>query len=107
MGERELKRICDVALKAVDGDEGEAVVIMRTAALTRFANAAIHQNVVSREAELRVRVVRGKRVAMVTTDRLDADGVARAAREASDLAKITPENPTFGGLPGDRGLQPA
>jgi PmbA protein len=107
IGEGPLRSICDKALAAVDGDQAEAVLIARNAALTRFANAAIHQNVVSREAELRVRVVRGKRVAMVTTDRLDDEGIRRAARDASELAKITPENPTFGGLPGDRGLRPA
>jgi len=107
MGEAALRAICDEALAAVDGDQAEAVVIARNAALTRFANAAIHQNVVSREAQLRVRVVRGKRVAMVTTDRLDDEGIRRAAGEASELAKLTPENPTFGGLPGDRGLRPA
>ena len=107
MGETALRSICDKALAAVGGDQAEAVVIARNAALTRFANAAIHQNVVSREAQLRVRVVRGKRVAMVTTDRLDDEGIRRAASEASELAKLTPENPTFGGLPGDRGLRPA
>ena len=80
-GERGLRAICDKALKAAQveqGDEAEAVVVARNAALTRFANAAIHQNVVSREAELRVRVVRGTRVAMVTTDRLDDEGIRRA-----------------------------
>ncbi|HEX6060477.1 MAG TPA: metallopeptidase TldD-related protein [Candidatus Limnocylindria bacterium] len=107
VGETALRAICDKALGAVDGDQAEAVVIARNAALTRFANAAIHQNVVSREAQLRVRVVRGTRVAMVTTDRLDDDGIRHAASEASALAKLTPENPTFGGLPGDRGLRPA
>src|SRR4030081_754044 len=101
IGERALRAICDTALRAVDGDQAEALVIARNAALTRFANAAIHQNVVSREAELHVRVVRGKRVARVTTDRLDEEGIRRAAHDASELAKITPENPTFGGLPGD------
>lgn len=106
-GERELRAICDKALRAAEGDQAEAVVVGRNAALTRFANAAIHQNVVSREAELRVRVVRGKRVAIVTTDRLDDEGIRRAASEASELAKLTPENPTFGGLPGDKGLRPA
>src|SRR5260370_40394028 len=104
LGEKELRGIGEKALKAADGDEGEAFVVARNAALTRFANAAIHQNVVSREAELRVRVVRGKRVAMVTTDRLDDEGIRRAAREASELARIAPENPTFGGLPGDTKL---
>ena len=109
-GEYRLRAICDTALKAAElerGEQAEAVVIARNAALTRFANAAIHQNVVSREAELRVRVVRGTRVAMVTTDRLDDEGIRRAVKDASDLAKLTPENPTFGGLPGDRGLRPA
>jgi len=106
-GERELRVICDKALAASEGDQTEAVVVARTAGLTRFANAAIHQNVVSREAELRVRVVRGTRVAIVSTDRLDDEGIRRAAKDASDLATLTPENPTFGGLPSDRGLRPA
>src|SRR5258708_36956817 len=106
-GENELRAICAKALKAADGDQAEATVVARTGALTRFANAAIHQNVVSREAELRVRVVRGTRVAMVTTDRLDDAGIRRAAREASELARITPENPTFAGLAGATDLKPA
>ena len=107
IGESALRSICEAVLKAADGDEAEAVVVARNAALTRFANGAIHQNVVSREADLRIRVVRGKRVAMVTTDRLDADGIRRATEDASDLARSAPENPTFGGLPGDRGIRPA
>jgi predicted Zn-dependent protease len=106
-GEAALRDIAERALRAADGDQAEAVLVARTGALTRFANAAIHQNVVSREAELRVRVVRGTRVAMVTTDRLDDDGIRRAALDASALARITPENPTFGGLPGDTALRPA
>jgi predicted Zn-dependent protease len=106
-GEHELRALCEKALSAAAGDQAEAVIVARTGAFTRFANAAIHQNVVSREAELRVRVVRGTRVAMVTTDRLDDEGIRRVARDASELAKITPENPTFAGLPGDTGLEPA
>ena len=106
-GERELRAICEKALTAADGDQVEAVIVARSAALTRFANAAIHQNVVSREAELRVRVVRGTRVAMVTTDRLDDEGIRRVAADASALAAIVPDNPTFGGLPADTALRTA
>lgn len=106
-GENELRAICEKALRAADGDQAEATIVARNAALTRIANAAIHQNVVSREAELRVRVVRGTRVAMVTTDRLDDEGIRRVAKAASELATKTPENPTFAGLPGDRGIRPA
>src|SRR5438309_11766447 len=106
-GERDLRAVADTALRAADGDQAEVLLVARNSALTRFANGAIHQNVVSREADLRVRVVRGKRVAIVTTDRLDDEGIRKAARDASELAKITPENPTFGGLPDDRGVKPA
>ncbi len=102
LGEGELRAVCGRALAAAEGDQAEVALIAHTSALTRFANAAIHQNVVSRETEARIRVVRGTRVAIVSTDRVDGEGIARAAREASDLAALVPENPTFGGLPGER-----
>src|SRR5262249_33709588 len=75
------------------------VVLARALALTRFANNAIHQNVAEASAELRIRVVAGKRVAAVWTNRLDADGIAEAAGRASELARIAPENPRWAGLP--------
>jgi len=91
--------VCERALHAAEGDEAEALVLGRTQALTRFANNAIHQNVAATSADLRVRVVRGRRVAAVTTNRLDADGIADAARRAGDLAGLAPENPEWPGLP--------
>src|SRR5207253_1860547 len=78
-----------------------------TYALTRFANAQIHQNVVSREARARVRAVRGKRVALSSTDRVDRDGLERAARSAGELAERVPENPRFAGLPEPRAIPSA
>ena len=106
-GETELRRIAQEALRQVDGDAAEAVIVARTGSLTRFANAAIHQNVSSLEATLRVRVVRGIRVATQATDRLDAEGIRAVARGASELARIVPENPQFAGLPGPRPIAAA
>ena len=106
-GEAELRRIAEEALRQADGDSAEAVIIARTGSLTRFANAAIHQNVSSLEAELRLRVVRGTRVATQATDRLDAEGIAAVARSANELSRIVPENPQFGGLPGPRAIATA
>lgn len=106
-GEAELTRIAEAALRHASGDAAEAVVIARTGALTRFANAAIHQNVVSREVDLRVRVAVGKRVAVVETNRLDAEGVAQAARDASELARLSPENERFAGIPEPRPIPAA
>ncbi|HEV8230592.1 MAG TPA: metallopeptidase TldD-related protein [Candidatus Limnocylindria bacterium] len=101
-GEAELRAIAQRAIKAAHGDAAEALVIARTGSLTRYANAAIHQNVTSREAEVRVRVVVGKRRATATTNRLDDEGLRRAADAASELARRAPEDPTFGGLPAPR-----
>lgn len=99
LGERALRSITEKALRAASGDEIEALVLARDLGLTRFANNEIHQNMRIASADLRVRVVRGKRVATVWTNRLDDEGVARAGREASELALVSPENPEWGGLP--------
>ena len=108
-GEDELRRIAEDALRAVGttGRQAEAMIIARTGSLTRFASTAIHQNVSSREAELRLRVARGTRVAMVTTDRLDPEGIRRAAATANDLVTRAPEDPRFGGLPAPRPIAAA
>jgi PmbA protein len=106
-GETELRAVAQRALKAARGDQAEALVTARTTSLTRFANAAIHQNVSSREAEVRIRVVVGKRYASATTNRLDENGIRRAAEAASDLARRAPEDPTFGGIPAPRPIPDA
>lgn len=54
-----------------------------------------------------MRVVVGKRVGMVRTHDLGEDGVARAARSASEIARQVPENPVFAGLPPARPIPPA
>ena len=106
-GEAELRRIAERATRAAKGDQAEALVIARTGSLSRYANAAIHQNVTSREAEVRVRVVVGKRRATATTNRLDDEGLRRAAEVASDLARRAPEDPTFSSIPAPRPIAPA
>src|SRR5438093_10481758 len=68
-GEKELRALADAAMKASTADETEVFLTARTNALTRYANAYIHQNVVSTEAGVRVRAVKGKRVALISTDR--------------------------------------
>lgn len=105
--EPELRRICEQALRATNGDQAEAVVYANSHGLTRFANNTIHQNVAIREASLQVRVVVGKRVGQIMTNDLSPEGISRAGRSASDVARAVPENPVFGGLPGARPISPA
>ncbi|HKY52599.1 MAG TPA: TldD/PmbA family protein [Candidatus Limnocylindria bacterium] len=106
-GEKELREVAQRALTAAKGDQAEALVIARNQSLTRYANAAVHQNVTAREAEVRIRVVVGKRRATATTNRLDAEGLRVAAEAATELARRAPEDPTFGGLPAARPIPTA
>lgn len=107
LGEDELRRIADHALRLAKGDQAEATVSARSIQLTRFANNAIHQNVASREAVLQLRVVKGKRVATIRTSDVGQDGIARAAESASELAGRVPENVRFAGLPTAHPIPPS
>jgi predicted Zn-dependent protease len=102
-GAATLREATERVLGAAKGDEAEALVIGRTEALTRFANSAIHQNMAVASASLRVRVVVGRRVASIWTNRLDPEGIAEATRQAGELALVAPENPRWAGLPAGGG----
>jgi predicted Zn-dependent protease len=67
----------------------EAIFSGENAALTRFANNAIHQNVAERTLHLSVRPVIGGRTARASTNRLDPEGIRRVVDEAIDLARLT------------------
>jgi PmbA protein len=80
--------------------EVEAIFTERSAALTRFANSRIHQNVAERDATLRVRLVQDARTGVASTNRLDDEGLREVvARAAATLALATP-NPQGAPLAG-------
>jgi PmbA protein len=81
-------------------EQAEAVYQESDEALTRFANNEIHQNVRSRRRGLTLRAFLGRRAGVATTSRLDEAALAALAERALDLARLSPENPDFGELPG-------
>ena len=70
------------------------------AALTRFANSEIHQNVAETNAQLNLRFVEGKRIGVASTGRLDDGGPARVAEAAGRIARNSRRTTTFVSLPG-------
>jgi len=76
----------------------EAIFSGESAALTRFANNAIHQNVAERTLHLSVRPVIGGRTARASTNRLDAEGIHRVVEEAIDLTRLTEPDPELPAL---------
>ena len=67
----------------------EVIISCRRAALTRFANNSIHQNVAERAGEVSVRAVWDGRTARASTNRFDQEAVAEATERAISLTRAT------------------
>jgi len=81
------------AARALGVGDLEAILAGENAALTRFANNAIHQNVAERTLHLSVRPVIGGRTARASTNRLDGEGIRRAVEEAIAITRLTEADP--------------
>jgi predicted Zn-dependent protease len=96
---------------AVDGaDEVEVTLYSESGGLTRFADSVIHQHTERSDAQIKVRVVTGKRSASASTNRLDNTAIARTGQRALEMARLSPPDDLFPGVPGDFGasrLSPA
>ncbi len=84
---------------AEGASEAEALVMAEDAALTRFANSQIHQNVAETNVGVNLRFVIGKRVGVASTGRTDDDGLRRLAANAAAIARVVEELDDWAGLP--------
>jgi PmbA protein len=89
--------IARAALSAVDG-EAEAVAHVEHSGLARFAGSEVHQPTLIENSMVTLRVVRGKRVGVATTNKVDAAGLAALATRAAEAAESAPPDETFPGL---------
>jgi predicted Zn-dependent protease len=94
------------AAEAAGAGEAEALVVATEAALTRFANSEVHQNVASADLFVNLRFVRGRRVGVASTGRMDADGIRALVERASAIAANVEELEDWAGLPEAEAPQP-
>jgi PmbA protein len=95
--------LADAALAHAMGagaTEAEVLVMAGDAALTRFANSQIHQNVAETTVGLNLRFVAGKRIGVASSDRTDDEGLRRLTEQAAAIARVVEELEDWGGLPG-------
>ena len=85
--------------EAAGATEAEALVSDERAQLTRFANSEIHQNVAETNGSLNLRVAIGRRVGVVSSNRLDDEGLRELAERAAAIARNSAELEDWGGLP--------
>jgi PmbA protein len=104
--EKEARKISDAILKRCKVNPAEINLLFNDAALTRFANNIIHQNVAERDAEVSLRYFIGKQIGTASTNRLDEAGLDELVRRAKANAKASPEDPNYPGLPGPEVFQP-
>jgi predicted Zn-dependent protease len=93
-----------VRLATAEGaTQAEALVTAEHAALTRFANSEIHQNVEETNAQLSLRFVVGQRIGVAATGRLDPEGLRTVAETAGRIARNVEANEGFTSLPAPGG----
>lgn len=99
LGENKIRALLQQALSYSQADQTEAVLSAENAALTRFANSFIHQNVAESNGQLSIRVALGKKVGVAATNDLSEAGVRRVVESATTIARLQQDNPEFTSLP--------
>lgn len=99
ISQSDCRQVLTTVLDQSAADETEALMMTSQAALTRFTENAVHENVLEKSLHLNVRVVLGKRVGVASTNRLDAAGVRDVITRATQIARVSPPDEMFPGLP--------
>ncbi|MGC9064641.1 MAG: hypothetical protein ACP5JL_08200, partial [bacterium] len=86
-------------IKRSKGTDTECLLIANNRVLTRFSNSTIHQNTSLDDITLSIRVAIGNRIGKVTINQLKDDMIDTALEKALELAKMTPPDPEYSGLP--------
>jgi PmbA protein len=90
--------LAERAVRAAGGDEADACAHVESSGFARYAESAVHQPTLLRDATVTLRVVRDGKVGCATTNRTDDEGLAAAARRAAEAADRSPLDPSFPGL---------
>jgi PmbA protein len=85
-------------------DQTEAILLTEDSSLTRFTGSAVHQHVAERNQTIVLRVVLGKKVAVVTTNILLPSSVRQSLEKAISLAQVQQPNDEFISLPGPKSI---
>lgn len=104
MSREQLYGLMHDALQRSDADQTEIVAMTTNSALTWYAENMIHQNVAEHTSQVQVRAVLGKKIGSASTTDCTPDGLAFAVQQASQAARLMPDDPDFPGLPAPQPL---
>ncbi|MGB9749318.1 MAG: TldD/PmbA family protein [Caldisericia bacterium] len=98
-GKEEILNVLKNGLKFSIGDEIELLYLGKESSLTRYANSYIHQNVKESNSQIRVRVIKNKKIGFVETNNLTTEGIKKAVKDAEEILNFTKEDDSFVKLP--------
>ena len=99
MGREGALRLLKRLVQESPADQTEGLLLTEDSSLTRFTQSTIHQHVTERNGTLILRVVLGKKIAVVTTNLLNYPSLKHSLQKAISLAKIQHPNEGFISLP--------
>jgi len=105
IGEKAAIKLLRKVVQESSSDQTEAVLLTEDSSLTRFTQSDIHQHVAEKNGILILRVVLGKKVAVITTNLLHPSSLTAALQRAVSLAGIQRPNEAFVSLPAPKPLQ--
>lgn len=106
LGEGKIRELTQQILGMSKADQAEVIITTKDAALTRFANSAIHQNVSETNVQVRVRVVYGKKIGVASSNLLDPESLKQTVDTARTIAQLQPDNFEFKSLPAPQPIRP-
>jgi len=83
--------IAERALEHVS-DEADVYVGAERSGFARYAGSVVHQPTLIDDTTVELRLIRGRRAAVATTNRTDEDGLAELARRAAELVASASED---------------
>ncbi len=99
IGEQQILGLLKRVVGRSPAERTELVYMGERTDLTRYTKSAIHQNVSEENTRVYVRVAEGKRLGVVTINKLEEEELLQAAAKALELARHQPENPYFEDFP--------
>lgn len=98
-GREHCLRLLKELVQSSSADQTEAIFLTEDSSLTRFARSSVHQHVAEKNATLILRVVKDKRIAVLTTNRLNRSSLKGLLSKAISIAEVQHPNEDFVSLP--------
>jgi predicted Zn-dependent protease len=95
VGESKALEILKNLISKVEVEQAEAILMGMSSGLTRFANSTIHQNVFEKDCTVYLRVAKGKKIGVASSNLLDEESLRQLAVKAVDIAESQVPNPNF------------